>query len=62
MKPIVQMDKRRERWNSCTHKGIMRKSVKGVTSEKTKQVPKKIIGFADEWPAGVHSTDWPRIK
>lgn len=63
LKPLRQVDKGGERWNACTtHKGIMRKSVQKDTSETVKQVPEEIIGFADEWPAGVHSTDCPRIK
>lgn len=39
MKPIMQVDKGREveRWNSCTHKGVMRKSMRVTASEMAKE-------------------------
>lgn len=31
----------------------------GISKGNGKESTEKIIGFADEWPAGVRSTDWP---
>lgn len=51
----MQMDKGREikRWDLCSHKGITKKSMGRATIETAKQALEKIIGFADEGPAGV---------